>query len=782
MRKFVLLAAFAMAVNATFAQRPTSDGDIWRIVDIDSVVTVTSTRASATTPMVYTNVGREEIAAENYGQDVPFMLQFTPSVVVTSDAGAGVGYTGIRIRGTDATRINVTANGIPMNDAESHSMYWVNTPDIVSSMGSIQIQRGVGTSTNGAGAFGGSINLMSEPISLAAYGEVSASYGSFNTRKETVRFGTGMLGGRWAFDARLSDIHSDGYRDRASTDMKSYFAQGAYYAKNTVLRFVTFGGKEVTYHAWTAVTADEMKELGRRYNPCGAMYEYVLNPDGSPVVDANGNPVTEFAGYYKDQYDNYAQTNYQLHLNHAFNERWALTAALHYTKGDGYYEEYKDGRNLNEYGLKSYSYSYTATGGALRDTTVSKSNLVRRKEMDNHFGGGVFSLDYDGGRLKASLGGAANIYDGDHFGRVVWIQNYAGDPSFRPGHEYYRNHSTKRDASLYLKANWEAARGLFVYGDLQYRHIGHDIKGPTDRWDWTANDYEGAALRLDTDVNFDFFNPKAGVFYRINDSWNVYASVAIAHREPTRNNYTDAKLDDETGKFIEPKAERLTDFEAGANFRSGAFDAGVNLYYMKYKDQFILTGEVNHIGEPLAENIPDSYRAGIEVIAGVQIAPWLRWDVNATLSRNRIKDYTEYLDNYDENWESLYTQTTNRIGETDISFSPSLTAGSNISANFRKLSLSLQTFYVGKQYVTNSTVDELSLKAYCVSNLHIGYTFKLPSVKSMSVGLAVNNLFNARYSSNGYGGSSMVGTERIESMYYFPQATANVLANVTVRF
>lgn len=777
-----MLAGLAMAAQGAFAQGPAGDGNgIWRTMRIDSVM-VSSTRASATTPMVYTNVNKAKIANENYGQDVPFLLQFTPSVVVTSDSGVGMGYTGIRIRGTDATRINVTANGVPMNDAESHSLFWVNTPDFVSSVGSIQIQRGVGTSTNGAGAFGGSINMMTEPIPGVAYGEVSASFGSYNTHKETFKFGTGMIDGRWAFDVRLSNIQSDGYRDRASTDMKSYFAQGAYYAKNTVIRFVTYGGKEVTYHAWNAVSKDEMKDNGRRYNPSGEIYEYVLNPDGSPLLDEYGDPETKFAGYYKNQDDNYVQSNYHMHVNHAFNDRWSLTAALHYTKGDGYYEEYKNGRTLKEYALKPYSFTYTTPAGVARDTTVTKSNLVRRKEMDNHFGGGVFSLDYDGGRLKASLGGAANIYDGDHFGRVMWVQNYAGDPSFEPGHEYYRNNGTKKDANIYLRANWEAARGLFLYGDVQYRRINYVIGGENDNWDWTWNNYEGAMQKLDVDDSFNFFNPKAGVFYRIDDRWYVYGSVAVAHREPTRNNYTDAKKDLETGKYAQPKAERLTDYEAGGMFHNRGFSAGVNLYYMKYRDQLILTGEVNHIGEPLADNVPDSYRAGVEFTAGVQIAPWLRWDVNATLSRNRIKDYTEYLDNYDENWSPLYTQTANDIGDTDISFSPDFIAGSNISVSFQRIILSLQTAYVGKQYVTNSGIDRLSLKDYCVNNLRMGYTFRFPSVKTVRVGIAVNNIFNAKYSSNGYGGSSMVGTERTESMYYFPQATANVLANITVKF
>lgn len=751
MKKKVLHAGLVSAAMCAFApavmaqeqtQEATYDKDGVRTVRIDSV-TVVATRASATTPMVYTNIGREEMAAKNYGRDMPFLLQTTPSVVATSDAGAGIGYTGIRVRGTDATRINVTVNGVPMNDAESHGLFWVNTPDIASSVGSIQLQRGVGTSTNGAGAFGGSINMQFAPPSQQAYGEISLTGGSFGTHKETVRFGSGLLGDHWTLDARLSNIHSDGYIERASVDMRSYHVQAAYHGRNSLVQLFAFGGNERTYHAWNGATADEMKEYGRRYNSCGEIGDGV---------------------YYDEQTDNYVLNNLQLHLNQKLGELWNLTAALHYYKGDGYYEEYKAGEKLSSYGLTPYE---------VADTPVEVVDLVRRKMMDNWFGGGVFSLNYNGGRVKASLGGAANRYDGGHYGRVMWVQNYIGTLS--PEHRYYESNGTKDDANVYAKANWEAFDGLFLYGDLQYRHIGYRIKGTGDK-------YPGV---MDIDERFDFLNPKAGVFYKINGQLTAYASVAVAHREPPRNNYTEAmRIID--GRPVLPRAERLTDYEAGANYRGKVLTAGVNFYYMLYKDQFVLTGETNEIGEALAENVPDSYRAGVELTAGVQIAPWLRWDANATLSRNRIKNYTEYVAVYDNsedwNWQSQHVE---NLGTVDISYSPSIMAGSVISTKFGNFNAALLTNYVGKQFVNNSQVDALSLDAYCVSGLRADYTFTPRWVRSATLGVEVNNVFSSKYSSNGYGWSNIFEKEnnrRTEDMYYFPQAPANVLVNLTVRF
>lgn len=745
---------FAESAVKTSSDAGEADQKFMRTVDVDKV-SVSSTRANENTPIAHTDMNKEEIRGRNIGQDLAFILTSTPSVVATSDAGAGIGYTGIRIRGADATRINVTLNGIPMNDAESHGLFWVNTPDIAASLEDIQIQRGVGTSTNGAGSFGGSINMRSELLGSDPFLSVSGTYGSYRTHRQSINLGTGFIGdSKWAFNTRLSNIASDGYLDRASTKLKSYFFQAGYFGKTTTLRFINFGGTEETYHAWSGVTQDDIDKHGRRYNPSGV------------IEDENGNEI----GFYKDQTDNYDQSNYQILLNQYITRDLSLNVGLHYTDGDGYYEEYKNRRTLEEYGLRPF----TDPSGNL----VTKSNLVRRKMMDNWFGGGVFSLDYVSSRLNASLGGGVNKYDGDHFGKVTWIQNYAGDPTFQPDHEYYRNNGTKLDYNVYLRADWYATKRLSLYGDVQYRYINYKIDGANDNWDFN----NGHMQLLEIDEHFNFFNPKAGANFLINDNFKVYGSVAVAHKEPTRNNYTDADL----SKM--PKPERLIDFEAGAKFRNSLFSAGVNFYYMDYKDQLVLTGKVNHIGEPLSENVKDSYRAGIELTTGIKPTQWLTWDLNATFSRNRIKGYVEYLDNVDAGLDPLYTpQTLNYVGNTDIGFSPNVMAGSLLTATYKGARVALQSNYVGKQYLSNAGQKDIRLDDYFVSNLRMDYTFSVRSVKSINVGVTINNLLDEKYASNGFAWSANVvqasgGSCRADVPYYFPQARTNVLGHVTINF
>lgn len=749
MKKFILtgylIAGTAVCIHA-------EETDSLKVVNLQEVQVV-STRATQKTPVAFTNVSKETLRKQNFGQDIPFLLTATPSVLTTSDAGTGVGYTSIRVRGTDASRINVTANGIPMNDAESHTIFWVNTPDLASSLQDMQIQRGAGTSTNGAGAFGASINMRTEGIPSKAYGEISGSYGSFNTHKETVKVGSGLLGEHWAFDARVSNIESDGYRDRASSDLKSYFVQGGYYGEQTTVKFITFGGKEKTYHAWDGISRDDLKN-NRKYNPNGE-------------IEENG----EVVGFYSDQTDNYRQTHYQLLFNHLFNPQWNLNVALHYTDGDGYYQEYKNRRTLEEYGLTPFEHD-----GKL----VKKSSLIRQKLVDSGFGGGVFSANYSGDRLTASIGGAANYYSNDHYGKVLWVENYIG--TLNPDHEYYRNTGEKTDANIYVKANYELTRSLNFYADLQYRYIKYKIKGNNDKWDWTA---EPAHLQhLDVNEDFSFFNPKAGLFWQITPAHSAYASFAVAQKEPTRNNYTD-------GLFTErPKAEKLFDYELGYNFRQAWFTAGVNLYYMDYTDQLVLNGKLNEIGEPMAENVKDSYRMGVELSLGAEITRWLRWDVNATWSKNRIKNYVGYVSDYDADWNELYTQTAIEAGDTPIAFSPSFMAGSLISFNWKGFDASLQTQYVSRQYMDNFGTKESSLDPYCVSNLNLAYTFKLRGIKSITVGATVYNLFNTTYETNGYSqtaalyeGNSKEGKYTLaEDPRFYPMAGINALGHITLRF
>lgn len=750
-RKAAMLAGILCTGMSAYSQNAPVDS--LKTVNLDEVQII-STRATSKTPVAFTDVKREQIQKQNFGLDIPFLLTSTPSVLTTSDAGAGVGYTSIRVRGTDASRINITTNGIPMNDAESHSIYWVNTPDIASSLEDMQIQRGAGTSTNGAGAFGASINMRTQNTPSKPYAELAGSYGSFNTYKTTLKVGSGLLNNHWAIDARLSKIGSDGYRDRASSDLTSYFLQGGFYSDNTTVKLITFGGEEETYHAWDGISR-EMLKTNRRYNPNGEIKDDNINKG-------------KVIGFYDDQLDVYKQTHYQLLVNHVFSPEWRMNVALHYTRGDGYYQEYKNGRTLVEYGLKPFS---------VDGVEQTKMNLVRQKLVESDFGGGIFSLNYKNERLDASLGGSANYYVNDHSGKVIWIKNYIGQ--LDPDHEYYSNKGKKGDGNIYAKANYEVGGGVSLFADLQYRYIRYTIHGYNDKWNWQAKPAQ--LQRLDIDEDFSFFNPKAGAFWQINRNNTAYASFAVAQKEPTRNNYTDGLFT----KF--PSPEKMFDYELGYTFANDRFTAGVNLYYMDYTDQLVLNGKLNEIGEPMAENVKDSYRMGIEMTAGVQLTDWLRWDVNATWSKNRIKDYTAYYSDYDENWDELYTQTAVEMGTTPIAFSPSFMAGSLFSFDLKGWEASFQSQYVSRQYMDNTGDKENSLDSYFVNHLHAGYTFKLRGFKSINIGATVYNLFNEKYETNGYSQSAAVykadGTYSISNdPRFYPMAGTNVLVNVTLKF
>ena len=735
-KEIILLSGMLFAVLSSFAQQKQ---DSLRVVHLQEVQ-VLSTRAAGKTPMAFSNVGKADVKKQNFGQDIPFLLSLTPSLVATSDAGAGVGYTGFRIRGTDASRVNVTTNGIPLNDSESHGVYWVNMPDFASSIEDMQIQRGVGTSTNGAGAFGATLNMKTENLSSKPYTEVNGAYGSFNTSKATFKIGSGLINNHWAFDARLSNIHSDGFIDRATTDLHSYFAQGGYFSNNTVVKFVTFGGKEKTYHAWYGIPKDSLK-TNRTFNPAGDM--------------GNGQ-------YYDNQTDNYTQNHYQLILTHVFNPNWNLNAALHYTKGSGYYEEYKLGKDLAKYGLKPFTYK--ANG---KDSLLEASDLVQQKWLDNDFGGAVFSINYKTDKLSATLGGGANRYVGNSFGKIMWVKNYAGDDNFAPGQEFYRSKGDKSDANVYAKANYELVKGLSAYLDLQYRHIDYTIKGQNDKYDSSTK----AMQLLDIHKQFDFFNPKVGLFYQIDNNSQAYASLAVGNREPTRSNYTDAV------KSQTPTSEQLTDYEAGYSFANETFIVGANLYFMNYKNQLILNGQINDVGEALTTNIAESYRSGIELMAGVKFTNSFKWNGNVTFSKNKIKNFTEYVDNWD-----TWGQEVHNLGTTPIAFSPNVVANSIFTATFDKFDLAWQSNLVGKQYIDNTGDDSRSINQYFINNLRLGHTFDVKGVKSISINLLINNIFDVKYESNAWVYSYYEGGVRKAMDGYFPQAGINALASLSLRF
>lgn len=750
MKKTFLTTAALVSASCAALAATAPKADTAKVVRLQNVE-VTATRATKSTPVAFTNVSKQQIAELNHGKDIPFLVSSTPSVLTTSDAGAGIGYSAMRVRGTDATRINVTANDIPMNDAESHSIFWVNTPDFASSLEDIQIQRGVGTSTNGAGAFGASVNMRTQRFSMNPYAEMSGTYGSFNTNKETFKVGSGLIGGHWNFDARFSHIASDGYRDRASSKLHSYFAQAGYFGGQTSVRFITFGGKECTYHAWDGISKSDLTD-NRKYNPNGE-----IKRDGKVI------------GFYDDQTDNYRQTHYQLIWDQGIGANWHWNLGLHYTDGFGYYQEYKNARTLKEYGLEPFM---------VGDNKVKKSSLVRKKNVDSGFGGAVFSLNFAKGSLNTTFGGSFNSYANDHYGNVIWVENYL--LPLDPSHEYYRNKGKKNDFTIYWKASNTLWQSLRLYADLQYRHIGFKINGDNDKWDWTASPEHLQVLNVDE--KFDFFNPKVGLIYDFNKHNTAYASFSVAQKEPTRNNYTD-------GLFtVHPKAEKLFDWEAGYTFSSDRFTAGVNFYYMKYKDQLVLNGKLNEIGEAMAENVPDSYRMGVELQAGVKITEWLRWDLNGTFSRNRIKDYVGYVSNYEAStWNDLYTQTAVEKGNTTIAMSPSFIGNSVIAFNLKGFSAQFTSQYVSRQYLDNFENKEDSLDPYFVSHLNLAYTFKLPHVKAITVGCTVYNIFNEKYENNGYSQTcalvSADGSYKLSSdPRFYPMAGTNVLAHLTFSF
>ena len=748
----VLLMGTAMTVQA-------EEMDTLKSVELQDVQVV-SVRATKKTPVAFVNMDKEQLKAVNYGQDVPYLLSLTPSVTMTSDAGNGIGYTSIRVRGTDPTRINITANGVPMNDAESAGLYWVNMGDFASSVQSVQIQRGVGTSTNGAGSFGATINMLTENIGIDPFIGIDLSAGSYYSHKETVCFGTGLLGGHWGIQGRLSNIGSKGYIDRASTKLNSYFLQAGWFGDNTVVKFITWNGVEETYHAWNYTSKYEQSLYGRTYNSCGEYY------------DEQGN-----RHYYDDQTDNYHQQNYQLIWNQRLTNELKLNAALHYTKGHGYYNEYKTKRTLFEYDLD-------------HAMTWAKSDLVRKKTMDNDFYGIVASLTYDNKKnLQAVLGGGWNKYDGDHYGLTPWVKNPVDE--LLPDHRYYDNNTKKTDFNIYGKVTYDLLPGLNAFLDMQYRHIGIKMNGPTDEIDWTVN----KRIVYDIQKSYDFFNPKFGLNYDITQNHKVYASYAIAHKEPTRNNFEN----NNNAGLEMPKAERLNDLEAGYKFQSRHFSAGANLYWMDYKDQFVLTGEIDKIGEAITRNMPKSYRIGVELEAAWKPVDWFRWDANATLSKNRVKDITVQLTD----------GSVADLGSQPLAFSPDFLLNNILTFSYCGFKASVQSQYVSDQYLTNTgiksyqTLDDngkpvdvgMMLEGHFNTNLDLSYNFRLPKigVKDATIGVTLYNLFSAKYDNNGWAAPAftkengkVIATGWSDSDQYeagfAPSAPFNFMAHLSVNF
>jgi len=713
-------------------------------------VVVNATRANDKTPTTFTNVDAETIQKQNLGQDLPFLLNWTPSVVTTSDAGAGVGYTGIRIRGSDPTRINVTINGIPINDSESQGVYWVNMPDFASSTENVQIQRGVGTSTNGAAAFGASVNLLTNDLKQDAQAGINTSFGSFNTQKFTANYATGLLNDKWAFEGRLSKIASDGYVDRAASDLTSYYLSAGYYGKKSILKFVTFAGKEKTYQSWWGTPEARLK------NDAAGIEEVISNNGYSPEqADNLRNSGRTFNYYlYDNQVDDYGQDHYQLHFSNQVNDFWSLNAALHYTKGNGFFEEYKEDEDFADYLLDD-----VVIGGA----TISSTDLIRRRWLDNDFYGITYNLNFDKDKISATLGGAFNQYDGKHMGEVIWAQ-YASNGSIR--HRYYESVSDKSDFNVFLKMNYQAGSNLNLYGDLQLRTVDYSGTG-------TDNDLRP----IDFDNSYTFFNPKFGATFDLNTASNIYGSFAIGNKEPNRSDIIDAI------PGTEPTHETLNNIELGYRYSSQNMAIQVNYYLMNYKNQLVLTGDVNDVGDGIRTNVSDSYRTGVEAQLGTALTRNIRWDVNATFSANKIKSFEEVIFDYGDNFDE-YNEVRTTFEDTHISFSPSLIFGSQLTFSpIKALDISLLSKYVGEQYLDNTSNDGRKIDAFFVNDIRVNYSFKSKSFKRIELSLLANNILNEEYESNGYTFGYFGGADyEVRENYYYPQAGTNFLLSLGLKF
>lgn len=689
---------------------------------------VSATRASATTPTTFQTIDKVDLAKRNLGQDIPILLNFTPSVVTNSDAGAGIGYTSMSIRGSDQSRINVTVNGIPMNDAESHGVFYVNMPDFASSVDNIQIQRGVGTSTNGAAAFGASLNIQTDTRQDDPYAEISNSVGSFNSWKHTVKAGTGLLNNHFAVDARLSKITSDGYVDRAFSDLKSFFVSAGYYSENHVVKLNVFSGKEQTYQAWWGLPESKLED------------------------DRTFNYYT-----YDNETDNYQQDHYQLIYTGKIGSNWKTNAALHYTYGRGYYEQYREDDDFESYGLSNVQ---------IGDETIFSTDIIRRRWLDNDFFGGIASVNYisDDGKWDVIFGGGANRYDGDHFGEIIWAR-IAGATNIR--NRYYDNNAVKDDRNIFLKATHEISPGLNLFGDLQVRGIDYTFFG--------VNDDQRI---VDGNQTYTFFNPKFGLSYERSNGQVLYASYAVANREPKRSDFTDNPITEI------PKPERLNDIEVGVRAQKGKFNYNANFYYMDYKDQLILTGQINDVGAYIRENVANSYRAGIELSGAYKVSKTLTLGGNLTLSQNKIKAFTEYVDDYST---EEFRQEAFTYDNTDIAFSPNTIASAIIEFNpIENLSLNWMSKYVGKQFLDNSANDNRSLDSFFTNDIRISYQVQPRFFKSLELNLLVNNIFNEMYEPNGYTFSYFVpgdsGRDLITENYYYPMAGTNFMLGLNLKF
>ncbi|MCF6307162.1 MAG: TonB-dependent receptor [Flavobacteriaceae bacterium] len=725
MKKLIFTLGFGLLFLNLSAQEKTKDSTTVETLD---EVLIQSIRVAKDAPIPHSNIEKEEIAKRNLGQDIPILLNYLPSVVTTTDAGAGVGYTYIRVRGSDASRVNITINGIPYNDAESQGTFWVNMPDFASSVESMQLQRGVGTSTNGSGAFGASLNILSDAVSKEAYGEINTSFGSFNTQKYNLKFSTGMLNNHFEVSGRISKITSDGYIDRASSDLKSYFLQGAYVSENTLIKALVFGGKEKTYQAWYGIDAETL-ESDRTFNPAG------LYTDDDGTIQ-----------FYDNEVDNYNQDHYQLHWNQRLNNYWTSNVGLNYTYGRGYFEQYKEDQDF-----EFYNFEPIEIGGEI----INETDLIRRRWLDNDFYVINTNINYKKDNIDFTAGAFYSYYDGDHYGEVIWAK-YASTSEIRD--RYYEGNGTKNEFTVFSKATYNINDKWSVYGDLQGRFISYKTSGLTSD-----------KVPLAVNETFNFFNPKTGLTYELNSKNQFYTSYGRANREPRRSDFENGVT----------KAEKLDDFELGWRFSTKKSRINTNIYFMNYKDQLVLTGAIDDVGAPIRATSGNSYRLGIEIDANFSVLDNLRIIPNIAFSSNKNKNFVSSRDGELVN-----------LGSTNLSFSPNIVAANRLEYEpIKTLQLALLTKYVGEQYIGNIDSETSKLDAYFINDFNVVYTINsIPFLNEVVITGLVNNIFNAEYISNGYfftyddTWSDPDATTTIEGAGYYPQATLNFLLGVTLKF
>ena len=729
MRITVLLFSCVIGLTAMNAQEQQAKDSLTTTTISLEEVSVAGLRASKDQPLSFSEITKGELKARNLGQDLPILLNFLPSVVTTSDAGGGIGYTGIRVRGSDATRVNVTINGIPYNDAESQGTFWVNLPDFASSVENIQLQRGVGTSTNGSSAFGASLNILTNTAAKEAYAQISNSVGSFGSLRHTLKFSTGLLNDKIEIAGRLASIQSNGYIDRASSDLNAYFLQGVYQEGNTLIKALVFGGHEITYQSWFGVDPITLTN-DRTYNSAGEIY------------DENGS----LTGFYDNQVDNYKQDHYQLHWNQRYKGNWSSSVGLNYTHGRGFYEEYNNATDLGDLRLNDVNVGNT--------TIASTANIVQ-KWLDNDFYVLTANIRHKGDQTDVVFGTLLSSYQGDHFGNLIWAR-YASNA--QPKHEFYRNKGEKNEFSAFGKITHQLGDSFTAYADLQYRRVNYTARGSLDELG-----------NIGIEDEFNFINPKMGLTFHADENTQLYASYAKAQREPNRSDY-------ENGS---PRPEVLNDFELGYRSSGKKTKWSANLYYMGYKDQLVLTGELDNVGAPIRQNVGNSYRLGIEAEVSIALSSQLLWQPNLSLSRNKNRSFSFQRDGQVQN-----------LGDTNISYSPSIIGGSNlVYAPSTQFQIGLLSKYVGEQYLGNIDADLSKLAAYFINDLNIRYAIgALGWVKAIDFSLLINNVFNSVVETNGYfftyddSWSVPNQTTTIEGVGYYPQAGINFLLGASFTF